>query len=457
MPTDRSVAVIGGGLTGLAAAVTLRRAGVPVMLYEGGSRAGGVIRSVAREGYLVECGPQVLSESHPDVTDLIDWAGLRPACRVASREARQRFIVRGARLVPVPASPLGAVTTPLLSPSAKLRVLAEPWLGQRADGTAEESIADFVARRFGPGVRDVLAEAYASGVWAGSADTLAVRFAMPAAWRLEREHGSVLRGLLAERRASAGRPRPPRRLVSFDGGLESLPRALAAGLGPALKCEAPVTGLHRTDLGWRVTFDHASGLSPRVHRAVVYAGSAPRFPEVTIDEQRVAGLGALATMPHTSVAVVGLGFHQGQLGSRLTGWGALVSAAERSSLLGVVFSSAVFPRRAPAGHVLVTALLGGARDQRTGALPSADLVGMAVGALTPLLRLTGEPAFQHVSMLHLTMPQYDLQHGHRLAVVDELERNADGLVLAGCWRRGTGLPTAIREGVAAARRIQGAF
>lgn len=457
MPASQSVAVVGGGLTGLAAAVTLRRAGLPVVLYEGAPRAGGVIRSVARDGFLVECGPQVLSEAHPDVTDLLDWVGLRPACRVASPEARRRFIVRGARLVPVPASPLGAVTTPLLSATAKLRLLAEPWLGKPVDGTVEESIAHFVARRFGPGVRDVLAEAYAAGVWAGSADTLAARFAMPAAWRLEREHGSVLRGLLAERRTSARRSRPRRPLVSFDGGLESLPRALAARLGAALQLKAPVAGLHRTDRGWRVVFHPASGLPPQVHRAVIYAGSAPRFPEVTVDDRRVAGLGALATMPHTSVAVVGLGFHQAQLGSRLSGWGALVPAAEHSSLLGVVFSSTVFPGRAPAGHVLVTALLGGARDQRAAALPGADVVAMAVGALTPLLRLTGEPVFEHVSALHLAMPQYDLHHGHRLAVADELERDAEGLVLAGCWRRGTGLPTAIREGVAAARRIPGAL
>lgn len=454
MAHRRPVAVIGGGLTGLAAATHLRQAGIPVVLYEAGPRVGGVIRSVSRDGFLVECGPQVLREGSEEVTALIDAAGLGEARVEASRKARRRFILRGSRLVPVPASPLGAVTTPLLTRSGKLRVLAEPWLRSAAPGGAAESVAGFVTRRFGAEVRDALAEPFVSGVWAGDADQLAAQFALPEAWRLERDHGSVIRGLLAERR-ERHRPRTRARLISFSDGLEALPRALAAKLGTAVRCNARVERLERVSGGWRVGLVSAGGRRSHLHRAVIYAGSARQFPEIRLRGGVPAGLPSLPEMPHASVAVVGLGFHQAQVGRTLSGWGFLVPAVEDTSLLGAIFSSSVFGGRAPAGHVLITALLGGARDRTLTARSDDDVLATALQRLAPLLRLKGNPVFSLVTRLPLALPQYDLDHGSRLAAVAGLEGAAGRLVTAGSWCSGTGLPAAIRAGEAAARRIMG--
>src|SRR6266567_6395122 len=174
----RSVAIIGAGITGLTAAFYLKRKGIPVMVYEASGRAGGVIQSLRRDGYLAEFGPNTILETSPKITQLIRDAGLESRRLDPDPRAGARYVVRYKRPIAMPGSPLGFFTTRLFSASAKLAVLREPFVPARRDGK-EESIGEFVVRRLGREFLDHAIDALVAGVYAGDPNKLSVQQAFP--------------------------------------------------------------------------------------------------------------------------------------------------------------------------------------------------------------------------------------------------------------------------------------
>ncbi len=443
---DSRVAVVGGGISGLAAAWRLRARGTEVALFEASARTGGVIRSVRRDGFLVDEGPNTLVARSHVVEEVIEALGLTGERIWASEAARHRYVVRGGALVPVPASPLGLVTTPLLSARAKLRLLAEPFV--RPAELDDESLAGFVRRRLGPEVLDWAVNPFVAGVWAGDPERLSARFAFPVLHALERAHGSLARGLLHRMRNRPPEPRPSPRPFSFRDGMQALPDTLAHRLGDAVRLHTPVTGLRRSGEGWTVTARLAGSLRDERFDGVVFAAPLHRLPEIE---------GDLAAPPvaYPPVSVLALGFRRAEVAHPLGGFGVLVPAREPFRLLGALFSSSLFPGHAPAGHVLLTCFLGGTRRPADAALPTEDLVALALGDLRALLGVRAAPSFVHRAQWDRAIPQYDVGYGRVLAALDGLEARNPGLHFAGTTRRGISVGDALEAGLDAADRFGG--
>src|SRR5215203_606781 len=220
--------VVGGGISGLTTAFHLARAGRRVAVIEASERVGGAIQtwSDGPDGtWRFELGPNTVLENDESVGRLIRDSGLDGEKITAAPSAKQRYLYKGGRLVPLPAGPGGFLTTPLFPPGAKLRLLREPWIG-KAPGDAEESIAQFVRRRLGQAFLDYAVGPFVSGVYAGDPERLSVRWAVPKIHGLEQRHGSLIRGALARRKG----PAPGGAMFSFRQGLEELPRGLATVL-----------------------------------------------------------------------------------------------------------------------------------------------------------------------------------------------------------------------------------
>src|SRR6267142_1923080 len=214
-----SVAIIGAGITGLTAGFYLQRKGIPVTVYEAGSRAGGVIQSIRKDGYLVETGPNTILETSPKISQLIRDAGLESRKLNPDPNAEARYVVRYKRPIAMPGSPLGFFTTNLFSLKAKLAVLREPFVPPRRDGV-EESIAQFVVRRFNQEFLDHAIDALVAGIYAGDPYKLSVTHAFPKLKALEDNYGSMIKGQIfgaRERKkrgvASRVERRPPARPV----------------------------------------------------------------------------------------------------------------------------------------------------------------------------------------------------------------------------------------------------
>ncbi len=266
------VAIIGAGITGLSAAFKLRQRGIPVMVYEGSGQVGGVIRTVRRHGWLAECGPNSILETSPQIPDLMRELGLISRRIYSAPRAEKRFLVRNGRLVQLPGSPQGILTTRLFSWWAKLRLFGEPFI-RRAPAEVEESLAQFVMRRLGQEFLDYAVNPFVAGVYAGDPAKLSVKHAFPKLHALEQRYGSLILGQVLgarERRRRKEISKQGAKKFSFDDGLRVLTDALGLWLDDAIRLHTPIKRIARMNSGWRLLASHGCELATE-HSAVLLA------------------------------------------------------------------------------------------------------------------------------------------------------------------------------------------
>jgi oxygen-dependent protoporphyrinogen oxidase len=449
-----SVAVVGGGLTGLTAAYCLKQRGSRVVIYEAADRVGGAVRSERRNGYLVELGPSSMSPPPPEVAALLSELGLDSSRVTAATAARNRYIVRRGRLVRLPLTPPELLTSRLLSNSAKLAIFGEPLI-ETGDSPVDESVAAFVRRRFNQEVVDYVANPFVAGTFAGDPEQLSVRHAMPQLHALERAHGSVMKAyvrMMKARRESREGSAGPVGLMSFRDGLQEIVDALGREVISEVRLRAPVTQLRAGPKGWTVG---AAFQTPELYDAVLYAAPAHALDEIDLAFPGGERLSTLSSIVHPPVAVIALGFRRDQVSHPLDGFGFLTPEVERRRVMGVIFSSTLFPDRAPDGHVLLTAFVGGTRDPDFVQSDPQTLTARVLDDLRPLLGIRGDPAFKAIQVWPKAIPQYVLGYGRFKDITEQMEQTNPGLVLAGTYRDGVSLSDAIGSGERAATRAAG--
>ena len=447
----KSVAIIGAGITGLTAAFYLKRKGMPVTVYEAGKRVGGVIQSIRRDGFLAECGPNTLLETSPKIARLVRDAGLESRRLDSDPKAETRYVVRYRRPIAMPSSPLGIFTSEMLSAKAKFALLREPFVPPRRDGK-EESIAEFVVRRLNREFLYQMIDALVAGVYAGDPHRLSVQEAFPRLKALEDDYGSLIKGQIfgereRKRRGDIARDRAPK--FSFDEGLQVLPDALAAQLGDTVKLNTLVTKLTQTKNGWRVSI----AADEMEHSAVIYCGTAYKLAELQIAARLRVDLTAFSEIRYPPVASIVLGFRREDVAHSCQGYGVLIPKIEGFKILGTIFSSALFPNRAPAGHVLLTSYVGGERYPELATLPPEQLIELTVADLRVLLGINGKPTFQHVALYPKAIPQYNVGYGKFKDLMNEIESKAAGLLFAGHYRDGVSLGDSIVSGCNVVERV----
>ncbi len=434
--------VVGAGLSGLTAAWTLSRAGEEVVLLEASERPGGAVRTERRDGFLLEAGPNTVRPA-PELWKLIEELGL--ASQVLLADPRSpRYVDFGGVLHSLPMSPPALLSTRLLSPGGKLRLLCEPLRPARP--SPEESVRDFFARRLGPEVADRLVEPFVAGIFAGGASRLSVSAAFPLLARWEREYGGLLKGAIASRKKRRPAPPVPRGLVSFREGLETLPKTMAEKLGPAFRPGTPAqsVGPGGGGRGWVVSVPGGELAGERV----VIASPAFRAAELVASFAPEASR-ALADIPHPPLAVLHLSWPDSEHLRPLAGFGHLVCPDPRRRILGAVWSSSLFPGRAPAGHSLVTVFMGGSRDPLALERSDAELAELASRDLQEegLVRRAGRLVL--LTRWERSIPQYERGHEERIAAVARAEAHWPGLRFLGNYRGGISVADVIRSAMAA--------
>ncbi|MBL9215007.1 MAG: protoporphyrinogen oxidase [Opitutaceae bacterium] len=457
-PTSRrAVAVLGGGITGLCAAWQLRQRGVPVVVFESGAHAGGVLASVREGPWLRETGPNTLFENSPEIAAFVAGLGLGPRRLEAAPAARRRFIVRSGRLVPLPDTPPRFFASRFLSWRAKLGLLGEPFRPP-APADREESVAEFVTRRLGPEFLDYIVNPFVAGVYAGDPAQLSVRHAFPKLAALEREHGSLIRGALRRRSSRTG---PSGALISFPDGLAELPAALARGLGESLRLHHRVTRVRPAGAEWRVGFEiHGLALEENFS-AVICALPPDALARVRFEGVPAAdGLAGLREIPQPPVASVFLGFRREDVAHPLDGFGMLTPAVAGRQILGTLFSSTLFPGRAPEGHVALTTFVGGARQPDLARQDDATLNAIVLRELDALLGIRSCPVIARIQRWPRAIPQYTVGYQRFKDLCAAAEAGAPGLHIGGTARDGVSLSNCITSGrrlaEAAARTWAGA-
>ncbi len=455
-PTPHSIAVIGAGITGLTAAFALQRRGQAVVVYDSSPRPGGVIRSWRENGFLAESGPNTILETSPRISALIEDLGLADRRRYAAPRSAKRFVVRDGKPVEMPHSAATFLTTPLFSGRAKLRLLAEPFV-RRWPANEEEDLAHFVERRLGREFLDYAINPFVAGVYAGDPRHLSVKEAFPKLHALEHRYGSLLAGQFLGARARRRRAEVSKsqaKQFSFDQGLQTLIEALQTRLADALELSTSVDTVRQTADGWLIESRGPGGPQAREHSAVIYAGTAHRLPEIELlDGERIDGA-RLLQIQYPPVASLTLGFRRAEIAHPLDGFGVLIPEVERFNILGAIFSSSLFPHRAPEGHVTLTCFLGGARAPHLAGLEAGARLSLALHDLRRLLGATGDPVFAHQSVFPQAIPQYEVGYGRFKEWMNQLEVRAPGLFLAGAYRNGISLGDSIVSGLGVAPRAE---
>lgn len=463
LPSPR-IAVVGGGISGLAAAHRLVecRPGLRPVVFEQGTRWGGVLWTMHESGYQIEQSADNFITTIPYGVDLCRRLGLADQLVGTNTAHRQTFVVRRGHLHKLPDGFLmmaptrlwPLAVTPILSPLGKLRAALEYFLPPRREG-GDESMAHFVRRRLGREVFERLVEPLVSGVYAADMEKLSVEATLPQFREMELEHGSLIRAM---RRRMAGRPKGQpgdsgarySMFVTLRDGLSSLIDALLARLpAEGLYLATRVESLERVESRWRLFLSDG--------RSEVFDGVILASPSHVaacllepIDRILAAWLG---TIEHSGTAVVSAAFDREQIAHPLDGMGMVMPAVEESPILACSFSSQKYTHRAPEGRMLLRIFAGGARAPELAEMPAEPLCELLLGKLGPLLGIRGDPVFRAVAHWPRTMPQYHI--GHKRLVADIERRVADlpGLELAGNAYHGVGIPQCIHSGEEAARRL----
>ena len=455
----KKVLIIGGGIAGLTASNALRMRGAETLLIEKSTRVGGAIRTISRDGFIAEGGPQTFVAEEKKLFDFLRASGILEKTVEARPAAKKRFIVRGGKPRVVPMSPASAITTPLFSLSGKIRLLAEPFVPAKRDGNAE-SVADFVRRRIGKEMYNYALNPLVAGIFAGNPETLDVRFAFPKVWNLEQRYGSLIRGTFPNAKAKkASGLYEKKRTLSFSQGMETLPKLLRANLDPrGVRVHSELTEITRENNGWRAHWRSRAAVCTFFEEdaffdEIILAIPPHSWNEIPFRDEKVRALfSAVPALTTPPVTMLTLGFPRQCVSHALDGFGMLVPEKENRKILGTLFTSSLFPGRAPEGFVTLSTYIGGSRQPEMTALPAEEHLKIVKEELGELLGVTGEPAFIERIENPKAIPQYNIGYEKFAATLAEIE-SALPLHFAGNFRGGISVAQTMLSALETAEKI----
>jgi oxygen-dependent protoporphyrinogen oxidase len=449
----KRIVIVGGGISGLAAAHRLVELGLPrtqITLVEASGRLGGTLETHHRDGFLLERGPDSFISEKPEAVSLAKRLGLESRLIETNEQYRRSFIVRNGRLRPVPEgfqllAPSRVwpfITTDVFSFIGKLRMAADLVL-PRENGKEDESLASFVRRRLGREALERMAQPMVGGIYTADPETLSLRATLPRFLDMEQDHRSLILAMMRQRPKAGTSGARYSLFLSFDRGMEVLVDALA-GVVPNVRLKTRVQELSFQSGTWRIKADSGKSFEADAVCLAVPAYTAARLLENA--SPRLAS--QLNAIKYASTATINFAYPRAAIKHPLNGFGFVVPFIEKRSLIACTFSNVKFNHRAPDDHVLLRAFAGGALQPEM--FVCDDLESLIEADLRELLNIDGSPLFTEVAKWERSMPQYEVGHLERVSEIENGIRGLPGLALAGNAYRGAGIPDCIRSGEAAA-------
>ena len=473
MTQPKSVAIIGGGISGLSSAYYLWKQSpqTKIHLFEASDRLGGMLRTTVADGWLIESSADsfLSGPETPASLELADEIGFADQLIETNRRHRRALVAfdGGLHAVPKGFQLMGtteiraALESTLLTRSGRLRLARERSVPPRTDGV-EESLSQFARRRLGDEAFERLVQPLVAGIYSADPEKLSVEAALPRFTRMEREHGSLYEGLLA--RQSATKSALSKTTTGASGaryglfqtprdGMESLVRAIVSALpSDSYSVNTAVRKIAPTDSGgWQLSVDEVAGKenSSRVFEKVIVALPTHRIPAlVSFDAELVDSFGGI---PYASVIVACVGYRREQIEHPLNAFGIVVPTVEKRRIIAVSFSSVKFPGRAPDGHELMRVFIGGACRPEMFELDDSEVTCLVRDELREVLGVSGEPVFSSINRWQRSSPQYHIGHAARVSAIESRLAKYPGLLVAGNAYRGVGIPQSVASGRMAAR------
>ncbi|CAD5331651.1 unnamed protein product [Arabidopsis thaliana] len=448
--SGKRVAVVGAGVSGLAAAYKLKSRGLNVTVFEADGRVGGKLRSVMQNGLIWDEGANTMTEAEPEVGSLLDDLGLREKQQFPISQ-KKRYIVRNGVPVMLPTNPIELVTSSVLSTQSKFQILLEPFLWKKksskvSDASAEESVSEFFQRHFGQEVVDYLIDPFVGGTSAADPDSLSMKHSFPDLWNVEKSFGSIIVGAIRTKfaakggksrdtKSSPGTKKGSRGSFSFKGGMQILPDTLCKSLShDEINLDSKRQNPH---------YDAVIMTAPlcNVKEMKVMKGGQP-FQLNFLPEINYMPLSVLITT-----------FTKEKVKRPLEGFGVLIPSKEQKhgfKTLGTLFSSMMFPDRSPSDVHLYTTFIGGSRNQELAKASTDELKQVVTSDLQRLLGVEGEPVSVNHYYWRKAFPLYDSSYDSVMEAIDKMENDLPGFFYAGNHRGGLSVGKSIASGCKAA-------
>lgn len=438
----KTAIIVGGGIFGLCRTYALRKMGYEVTLLEKEQRVGGVIQTVCEEGFIAERGPNTLRTGDAAVLNLFNEIGVGVVESTAA--SNDRYIVYKGKLVKASRSVKEFLKTPVFSVKGKLRILMELFQGRKKE-KKEESVAEFFRRRFGKEVVDYGVDPLVSGVYAGDCEKLSMRHVFPKIHKMEETYGSLLKGFLNSKKRS-GSPVAPK-VLSFEGGMEGLIDQLAKVLGKVIIVGIQLQKITQVNGKWEVVWQQGSEVFKKQVDELIITVPAYALRDLPFEEEIQKCIKNINTITYAPIATVNYGFKAEAIEDLRSGFGFLVPSKEPFEILGTLFTSSFFLKRAPEGHVLLTTFLGGTRRSELVGLDDAAQDALIMEDLRKLLKIESEPVWKNRTRWEKGIPQFEIGYERTLEQFDNIEKRYRGLQFLGNYRNGVSLEDAIKVGL----------
>ncbi len=446
---DKKITILGAGITGLATAFWLEKEGFRVTILENNSLPGGAMITETFGKYLIDFGPNSGLETTPIIKEIVNSVGLSKEMIYANPEANTRYILKNNKMLPLPTSPDKFLSSKLFSTSAKLRLLKEPFIGKSEDGYYQ-SIAQFVERRLGKEFLEYAIDPFVSGVFAGNPHKLSVKSAFPKLYRLEELYGGLIKGMIKgakerkKRKQKGEDSKHNAKLFSFLSGMQSFPKAIANYLESNIFYDCDIQDLKITNGKPTVRF-YKNGQYNSIESDVLLSTIPAHILKNYTQNFNKELKNHLNDIFYPPVMVLFVGYERKNIKQNLDGFGFLIPSKEKKNLLGAIWSSVIFPKRAQEENAAFTIFIGGARHPNFSRDEVNSRIAKALNEFHEIMGITTQPDILKYKYWEKSIPQYNLGHIEHDNYFDKFEKENPGMFLSGNYIGGISVSDCIKS------------
>lgn len=449
---NKDVLVLGAGISGLATAYWLKKEGFNVKILERNDEPGGAMETINENGFLIDFGPNSGLETTPLIAQLAEEIGIQDQMIYANEAANIRYILKNNQLMPLPTSPQAFLKTNLFSAKAKLRLMAEPFIGKSNDGYYQ-SMSEFVVRRLGQEFLDYAIDPFVSGVFAGDPSKLSVKSAFPKLYRLEEIYGGLIKGTIKgarERKKNKEKSKQSAKMFSFRNGMQTFPKAISNQLSD-IEYNTQLKKIEKLSKGFKVYYSkNGEEKSIETEKLLSTIPAYVLSSLINFDDNLKSHLNDIYYPP---VMVLYLGFDKKDINRELDGFGYLIPSKEKKSYLGAIWSSTIFPNRAEQDKASFTLFIGGARSPHLFESDTNKLIDKVINEFKQATSISGDPVIMRHKLWNKAIPQYNIGYIEHERYFEQFEKENKGFFLSGNYRGGISVGDCVKNSKITFNRI----
>ncbi len=446
MRMDKKIVILGAGISGLATAYWLHKAGYDFTILETKSEPGGAMETLKERNCLIDFGPNSGLETTPLISQIAGEIGLSDEMVYANENSNKRYILRDKVLHALPMTPPAFLKSKLFSTKAKLRLLAEPFIGRSDDGYYQ-SIAQFVERRLGKEFLDYAIDPFVSGVSAGDPYKLSVKSAFPKLYRLEEVYGGLIKGMIKgarERKQRKEQSKQNAKMFSFINGMQSFPVTISGLFPDKIICNSEIKLIEKNGNGYVITFQNGNDIKETYCDIIL--STIPAYSLSGIVKRIDSKLSEhLETVFYPPVMVLCLVYNKNQISRPLDGFGYLIPSKEKKNYLGSIWSSTIFPNRTNELEASFTIFVGGARKSELFRMDQEDLIKLVINEFQNDMKISGEPVYKNYKLWQKAIPQYNTGYIEHENYFEKFEIENKGFFLSGNYRGGIAVGDCVKN------------